>query len=35
MIEKDGQTEIVCRFCNKKYLFDAEALRRLLQEATH
>ena len=35
MIEKDGQAEIVCRFCNKKYLFDAEALRRLLQEATH
>lgn len=33
MIEQDGQAEVVCRFCNKKYLFDKAHLQRLLDEA--
>ena len=33
MIEEDGQAEAVCRFCNKKYLFDRAHLQRLLDEA--
>lgn len=33
MIEKDDGAEIVCRFCNKKYWFSAEELRKLLEQA--
>lgn len=35
IIEEDGQAELVCRFCNKKYQFDAAQLRALLKEAMH
>ena len=31
MIEEDGQIEIVCHFCNKKYLFQGEKLEKLLE----
>jgi len=34
MIQKDGQAEIVCRFCNKKMIFSAERLEKLLREAS-
>ena len=34
IIESDGQAEVVCRFCSKKYQFDKETLIRLLNEAT-
>lgn len=34
IIAEDGQAELVCHFCNKKYAFDKEALESLLQEAT-
>lgn len=34
IIEEDGQAELVCHFCNKKYAFDKEALEALLKEAT-
>ena len=33
MIDEDGQAEVVCRFCNKKYVFDKYHLQRLLDEA--
>ena len=33
MIEEDGQAEVVCRFCNKKYNFGKKDLIRLLDEA--
>lgn len=33
MIEKDGEAELVCRFCGKKYRFDREELTQLLEEA--
>ena len=33
MIAEDGSAEIVCRFCNKKYVFDRDDLTRLLEEA--
>lgn len=33
MIEQDGKAEVVCRFCNKKYVFDKAHLQRLLDEA--
>ena len=33
MIDEDGQEEVVCRFCNKKYVFDKYHLQRLLDEA--
>ena len=26
LIEEDGQAELQCHFCNKKYLFDRAAL---------
>ncbi len=32
MITEDGQAEVVCQFCNKRYLFDAEELQKLLEE---
>ena len=31
LIEKDGQAELVCHFCNKKYLFSKEELENLMQ----
>ncbi|MBR3720139.1 MAG: Hsp33 family molecular chaperone HslO [Clostridia bacterium] len=30
IIAKDGQAELVCHFCNKKYLFTEEDLRKLI-----
>ena len=30
IIEEDGQAEMVCQFCRKKYLFDKEHLERIL-----
>lgn len=33
MIEKDGKAELVCRFCNQKYHFSGDDLRKLLAEA--
>lgn len=33
MIEEDGKAELTCRFCNKKYHFTGDELRRLLGEA--
>ena len=33
IIEKDGQAELTCRFCDKKYHFDKEELTALLEEA--
>lgn len=30
IIEEDGQAELVCQFCRKKYLFDKEHLQRIL-----
>ncbi|MGI6206260.1 MAG: Hsp33 family molecular chaperone HslO [Anaerovoracaceae bacterium] len=37
MIEEDGQAEVVCQFCEKKYHFDREHLERLkmVAEAKH
>lgn len=34
IIEQDKQAELMCHFCNKKYNFDEEHLKKLLQEAT-
>ncbi len=31
MLEKDGETEVVCHFCNTRYHFDEAELRTLLQ----
>lgn len=31
MLEKDGETEVVCHFCNTRYHFDEAELRALLQ----
>ncbi|MBQ2747257.1 MAG: Hsp33 family molecular chaperone HslO [Firmicutes bacterium] len=31
IIEEDGQAEMVCQFCLKKYLFDKEHLERILE----
>lgn len=31
IIEEDGKAEIVCHFCNKKYLFDEDRLKNLLK----
>jgi len=33
MINEDGKAEITCRFCNKKYVFNADELRQLLKDA--
>ena len=30
IIEEDGQAELVCQFCCKKYHFDKEHLERIL-----
>lgn len=32
IIEEDGQAELVCQFCEKKYFFDKEHLKRLLSQ---
>ena len=32
ILEEDGQAELTCQFCRKKYLFDREHLQRLLDE---
>lgn len=34
IIEQDGQAELVCRFCGKKYYFDKTRLEELLAEAS-
>ena len=34
MIAEDGQAEVVCQFCNRRYLFDAPALEKLLEETS-
>lgn len=34
IIEEDGQAELTCQFCEKKYHFEKEHLERLLQEST-
>ena len=31
IIEEDGQAELVCQFCCKKYHFDKEHLERILE----
>lgn len=33
IIEQDGQAEVVCHFCNKKYLFSESELRDILQKS--
>lgn len=33
IINEDGKAEVVCRFCNKKYLFNAEDLKHILAQA--
>lgn len=33
IIEKDGQAELVCHYCNKKYFFDGNELKKLLSRA--
>ena len=32
IIEKDGKAELVCHFCNKKYVFKEKELRNLIEE---
>lgn len=32
IIEKDGKAELVCHFCNKKYLFSEEELRNMVEK---
>lgn len=34
ILDTDGQSELVCHYCNKKYLFNSEELRRLIELAT-
>ncbi|MGI6664715.1 MAG: Hsp33 family molecular chaperone HslO [Christensenellaceae bacterium] len=34
MIDEDGEAEVICRFCNKRYLFDRKKLQKLLEEAS-
>ncbi len=33
IIEEQGEAELCCHFCNNKYLFDKQALEKLLEEA--
>ena len=33
IIEKDGKAELVCHFCNKKYLFSEDELTRILESS--
>ena len=30
IIEKDGKAELVCHFCNKKYMFSKEELEKII-----
>lgn len=32
ILEKDGEAELVCHFCNKRYLFDEDELKKILEE---
>ena len=32
IIEKDGKAELVCHFCNKKYILSENDLRKMLEE---
>lgn len=32
IIEKDGRAELVCHFCNKKYVFEEDELKKILEE---
>ncbi len=32
IIEKDGKAELVCHFCNKKYVFNEKELKNLIEE---
>ena len=34
ILKQDGQAELTCQFCGKKYLFNREDLEQLLKEAT-
>ncbi|GAM09054.1 33 kDa chaperonin [Geobacter sp. OR-1] len=34
MIEKQGETEVTCEFCQERYRFDGDELRRLISEIT-
>ncbi len=34
MIEEDGQAEVICQFCNKRYLFGRQELQNLLEETS-
>lgn len=33
IIDEDGQAEVVCEFCNTRYLFDKDDLTKLIQES--
>ena len=35
LIDEDHGTEVCCHFCGKKYVFSEEALRSILERATH
>ena len=35
IIEKDGRAELVCHFCNKKYVFDENELKKILEECNN
>lgn len=32
LIEEDGQIETVCKFCNKKYIFNKEYIEEMIKE---
>ena len=32
ILEEDGQAELVCNFCNKKYNFSKEDLKNIIEE---
>ncbi|HOA81742.1 MAG TPA: Hsp33 family molecular chaperone HslO, partial [Defluviitaleaceae bacterium] len=32
MIKKDGKAEVICHFCNSKYLFTEEDLHKLIND---
>ena len=32
IIEEDGQAELVCQFCRKKYFFDREHLEKIYEQ---
>jgi molecular chaperone Hsp33 len=31
MLEQEGRAEVTCHFCNKKYVFDADDLKKILE----